>query len=154
MSPEQLSNISGLLLWRLFKSWQAERRRLLTPLGLGHTEFVLLAHAQWLALRERPLTQRELAEAVGVDVMTASQAARSLERKGCLARLRSDADRRTRQLKLTPKGRTLAKRGVREVEDLNRRFFLVLGDDESQFVRLMNRLLAAHPPAWKEERLT
>ena len=46
----------GYLLWRVSNSWQREQRNALQPLGLTHTQFVVLAVASWFEEKE-PLTQ-------------------------------------------------------------------------------------------------
>ncbi|MGL5825245.1 MAG: MarR family winged helix-turn-helix transcriptional regulator, partial [Nocardioides sp.] len=105
----------GLLLWQVTQAWQAAQRTALEPLGLTHTQFVLLASLTWLK-GEDPITQTELAHWASTDVMTTSQVLRTLERKGLIARGRHPSDSRARSLAPTTKGILLANRAVVVVE--------------------------------------
>ena len=45
----------GFLLWRISNNWQRDQRAALQPLGLTHTQFVMLAVVTWFSSQE-PLT--------------------------------------------------------------------------------------------------
>jgi DNA-binding MarR family transcriptional regulator len=148
--PFDYESVAGLALWRLWKTWQAHRREALRSLGLGHTEFVILANLAWMQSRLPPPTQQTVADALGIDKMTTSHALRSLRRKGLAEAIPDPRDRRAARVQLTARGRSLARRGVREVAELNDRFFGPLGADEARFTELANRLI--HANAAKENR--
>ncbi len=142
--PFDYESVAGLALWRLWKVWQARRRDALRALGLGHTEFVILANLAWMQTRLPSLTQQTIAETLGIDKMTTSNALRSLRRKGLADSVPDGDDRRAVRWHLTSQGRRLARRGARDVSGLNEEFFGVLGADEDRFTELANRLIHAH----------
>jgi DNA-binding MarR family transcriptional regulator len=75
----------GLLLWQVTNQWQAATRAALTPLGLTHVQFVLLASLTWLDA-SGPVTQKQLADHAVTDPMMTSQVLRALERRGLMER--------------------------------------------------------------------
>lgn len=139
-------SVAGLTLWRLWKTWQARRRAALRALGLGHTEFVILANLAWMRAHVPSLTQQVVADTLGIDKMTTSHALRSLRGKGLAEATPDPRDGRAVQLRLTSEGERLARRGVREVTALNEEFFGVLGGDQAVFTELANRLIRANTP--------
>jgi MarR family transcriptional regulator, organic hydroperoxide resistance regulator len=121
----------GFLLWRVTNAWQRAVRAALTPLGLTHVQFVLLASLTWSG--EGGVTQRSLADLAGTDEMMTSQAVRALEGKGLLTRVRSTTDGRAWTLLPTASGRRLAERAVAVVEAADEEFFGVLDGDRARF---------------------
>jgi DNA-binding MarR family transcriptional regulator len=75
------------------------------PLAEGHVSM-----SQAFGLHEldtdHPLSQRELAERLGLEKSTVSRMVAELERKGLVIRERDPANRRFYRLRLTPAGRT------------------------------------------------
>jgi DNA-binding MarR family transcriptional regulator len=113
----------GFLLWHATLRWQRGVLAALTPLGLTHVQFVLLACTWWLNQRgERP-TQVRLAEQAGTDVKMTSQVIRTLEGKGLVEREIDPADTRARRLRVTGPGERLAPRAIAVVEAVDAEFF-------------------------------
>jgi DNA-binding MarR family transcriptional regulator len=102
-------------------------------------QFVLLASLTWLD--EGPVTQRRLAEHAATDPMMTSQVLRALEERGLVVRRPHPHDRRARALAVTRKGAALANRSVRAVEECDRSFFGVLGEDVPELVRSLRLLV-------------
>jgi DNA-binding MarR family transcriptional regulator len=77
----------------------------------------------WYFLRilwiEDGLTQRELSRRVGTADPTTLEQLRNMEKRGLITRKRSKEDRRLVCVFLTPKGRTLEKKLMAHVDDLN-----------------------------------
>jgi DNA-binding MarR family transcriptional regulator len=112
----------GFLLWHATLRWQRGVLAALTPLGLTHVQFVLLACTWWLNERgERP-TQVRLAAQAGTDVKMTSQVIRNLESKGLVEREVDPADTRARRLRVTPAGARLAPRAIAVVEAVDEEF--------------------------------
>ena len=132
------SESPGFLLWRATLRWQRSLAARLTPLGLTHAQFVLLASTWWLGRDGRLPSQRELADQAGTDLMMTSQVVRTLEARGYLLRGRDPADARVRRLAVTPAGEQLAFRAIGVVEAADAAFFL--GTDQSAMVELLRRL--------------
>ena len=134
----------GLLLWRVSNLWQRRIRAALEPFGLTHPQFVLLAGLAWLERAAEPVTQVQLADHLGMDVMTTSQVLRTLEGKRLLERRPHPTDSRARALRLTGGGLDLTARAVPVVEATDAAFFAQLGRRQADLVRHL-RTLQEHP---------
>jgi len=72
---------TGFLLWKTHNYWQREIKKCLKPFDLTHTQFVILANAQWLILHQDIVTQIDIAKHAQVDIMMTSNVIRTLEKK-------------------------------------------------------------------------
>ncbi|MFC2473614.1 MAG: MarR family transcriptional regulator, partial [Actinomyces sp.] len=70
----------GFLMWRAALAWQRDIAAALEPVELTHSQFVLLACTQWLEEHGDGASQVMVATQAGMDVKTASQVLRRLER--------------------------------------------------------------------------
>jgi DNA-binding MarR family transcriptional regulator len=137
----------GFLLWRVTLRWQRAVASELRPLGLTHPQFVVLASAWWLGRAGRAPSQRQLAEHTGMDAMTASQVARTLEGKGLITRTQDPYDTRIKRLRVTDEGAGLAQQAVARVESVDRDYFSAAPDRPA----LVEALLALAPPPEAED---
>ncbi|MFF2194171.1 MarR family winged helix-turn-helix transcriptional regulator [Streptomyces sp. NPDC058157] len=128
----------GFLLWHATLRWQREVSSALTPLGLTHVQFVLLACAWWLNGQGEHPNQLALARQAGTDVKMTSQVLRALEQKGLVEREVDPADTRAKRLRVTAAGAELAPRAVAAVEEADARFFRTVPLDEA--MPLLRRL--------------
>jgi DNA-binding MarR family transcriptional regulator len=131
----------GFLLWHATLRWQRAVAAALTPLGLTHVQFVLLACAWWLNSQGEHPNQLALARQAGTDVKMTSQVLRALERKGLVEREVDPADTRAKRLRVTGVGADLAPRAIAAVEQVDARFFQPVAVGAA--VTLLGRL--AHP---------
>jgi DNA-binding MarR family transcriptional regulator len=124
------SQSPGLTLWHVTNRWQAAMRAALEPHGLTHVQYVLLACLVWLRASDpgRNVTQVELAEFAGTDVMMTSQVLRALESKGLIERLQHPTDGRARVLLPTSVWASAARAATRDVESADASFFRPLPD--------------------------
>jgi DNA-binding MarR family transcriptional regulator len=98
--PENLSARTSYLLGRAAARVQALGEHDLEPLGITPREYSVLA-----VLAERsPLSQTQVAEALGLDRTTILKLGASLERKRLVVRARSASDARAYAVALTPAG--------------------------------------------------
>lgn len=134
------SDSPGFLLWRISNTWQREQRAALQPLGLTHTQFVMLAVATWFGAEE-PLTQKRLSELTGSDPMTTSQVVRALLASGHFERRAHPTDTRAKIISASDSGRELAQKAVIVVEAVDRKFFEPLADNQHNLVGLFQQLL-------------
>ena len=80
----------GFLMWRAALAWQRDIAAALEPVGLTHSQFVLLACTQWLEEQGDGASQVMIAAQAGMDVKTASRpGVASTGSQGCP---RSDRD--------------------------------------------------------------
>jgi DNA-binding MarR family transcriptional regulator len=93
---------------------------------LTHAQFVILAVLGWMNKSVESVTQSQLAERAGTDVMMTSQIVRALEERGLIERRTNPADARARWLRITDAGMKLVARAVKVVEANDAAFFAVL----------------------------
>jgi DNA-binding MarR family transcriptional regulator len=130
----------GFLLWRASNAWQRRQRAALQPLGLTHSQFVVLACATWFGEKE-PLSQARVGELTGVDPMTTSQILRSLEQLKYLTRRPHPEDPRAKLIAVTGAGRALAQKAVAVVEETDAAFFRPVASAR-ELVKLLQVLAA------------
>ncbi len=143
---EQADDSPGFLLWQLTNLWQQRIRAALTPVGVTHVQFVLLASVAWLEQSGALVTQALLARHAHTDMMMTSQVVRALEEKGFFTRKTHPTDTRAKVVSLTDQGREVARRALVVVEETDERFFQELGQQAPTLVKPMQQLVAAHGP--------
>ena len=129
----------GFLLWKVSNAWQRRQRAALQPLGLTHSQFVLLATATWFGASET-LTQARLAELAGIDAMTTSQVVRTLEAAALMERREHPDDPRAKSISVTARGREQAQKAIVVVEETDAAFFATLGKRTAELVQLFTAL--------------
>jgi DNA-binding MarR family transcriptional regulator len=129
----------GFLLWHVTLRWQRDMAAALTPLGLTHVQFVLLATTWWLNTHGEQPNQLTVARQADTDVKMTSQVLRTLEAKDLLTREVDPADTRARRLRVTDAGATLAARAIEAVEAADAAFFAAT-PDVAALVRLLRPL--------------
>ncbi|MFK4090021.1 MarR family winged helix-turn-helix transcriptional regulator [Kribbella sp. NPDC020789] len=114
---------TGFWLHHAALAWRARLTEALKPLGLTHTQFLLLASAGWLAHVGPAPTQQEVAAEAGTDRMMTSKVISTLEQRALLIRRRDDSDARMLRLELTPEGRELVRRATKVARDIDQAVF-------------------------------
>lgn len=113
---------TGYLIWHLSLRWRAATDRALAPLGLTSSQYAVLATlAHMTGGGDRP-SQRELADASGLETMHVSKLVRGLERAGLVARTANPADPRAVLLAVTDSGVATveaAREAVTHLEEAN-----------------------------------
>jgi DNA-binding MarR family transcriptional regulator len=94
----------GYLVWHLSIKWRVAVDRALSPLGLTHAHYSLLASLYALSRQGAGPSQRELADFAGLEVVYVSKLVGGLERAALLRRTDHPDDPRAFQLELTAKG--------------------------------------------------
>ena len=93
---------------------------------------------------EEPIAQHELGERAGVDSSTMVARMDALEERGLVERVRSSADRRSYEIRLSPEGRKVLGQLRRKAKAHGDRFFAPLTDDErAQLHQLLSKLAAS-----------
>jgi DNA-binding MarR family transcriptional regulator len=144
--PSRLSGPAespGFLLWKVSNAWQRRQRAALQPLGLTHSQFVILATSTWFGASET-LTQTRIAELSGVDVMTTSQVVRTLETAKLLERRAHPDDPRAKAIVVTEAGREKAKKAVVVVEETDAAFFQPIAANTARLVKLFGLLVSGN----------
>jgi DNA-binding MarR family transcriptional regulator len=118
----------GFLLWHDTLRWQRDIAAALTPLGLTHVQFVLLATTWWLNAAGESPNQLGVARHAGTDVKMTSEVLRKLEAKDLIRREVDPTDARARRLLVTKRGAELAVTAVAAVEAADSAFFQATPD--------------------------
>lgn len=130
----------GYLLGQLTMLWQRKLKKVLDPLNLTHTQFVLLASLAWLSKKQDVVTQVDIAQQSNTDRMMVSKVLRTLETKKFISRHEHPTDTRAKIIKLTTQGAEVLQKGLTTVENTDIEFFSVLGNSLSTFNQNMMRL--------------
>jgi DNA-binding MarR family transcriptional regulator len=131
----------GYLLGQLTMLWQRKQKRVLDPLDLTQTQFVLLAALGWLSKKNKSVTQVDIANQSNSDRMMVSKVLRTLEDKGFITRKGHETDTRAKTIRLTNKGELLLQKAIIEIENADLDFFASLDTKLSQFNKNMVLLI-------------
>lgn len=138
-SPE---DSPGYLLGQLTMLWQRKLKRVLDPLDLTHTQFVLLAALAWLSRSSDAVTQVDIANQGNSDRMMVSKVLRTMEDKKFITRHEHPTDTRAKIIKLTTEGEKVLQEAIVTVENVDLEFFAPLTTDLSTFNLNMATLIA------------
>ena len=131
----------GYLLWQLTMKWQREVNRTLHPLGLTHTQFVIMAALAWLTNKAEHVTQSDLANHSNVDRMMVSKIIRRLTDVGLVASMQHPDDSRAKCVDLTEAGSAIFVAAIRAVEKFDSMFFGRIGPQLPGFITQMDMLV-------------
>jgi len=131
----------GYLLGQLTMLWQRKQKKVLDPLDLTHTQFVLLAALGWLSKKSNTVTQVDIANQSNSDRMMVSKVLRTLEEKGFITRQEHETDTRAKSIRLTTSGEIVLQKALTEVETVDLDFFATLDDKLSSFNSSMVQLI-------------
>jgi len=131
----------GYLLGQLTMLWQRKQKKVLDPLNLTQTQFVLLAALGWLSKKSSSVTQIDIANQSNADRMMVSKVLRSLEEKGFITRQEHKTDTRAKAIQLTASGAVILQKALIEVENADVLFFSTLGGRLASFNRDMVQVI-------------
>lgn len=131
----------GYLLGQVTMLWQRKQKRVLDPLDLTQTQFVLLAALGWLSKKSTAVTQVDIANQSNADRMMVSKVLRTLEEKGFITRQEHESDTRAKTIRLTTKGAVVLQKALIEVENADLDFFAALNNKLSAFNKNMVQLI-------------
>lgn len=131
---------TGYLLGQLTMLWQRKHKKVLDPLNLTQTQFVLLAALGWLSGKNDNVTQVDIANQGNADRMMVSKVLRTLEEKKFISRQEHPTDTRAKVIKLTNEGAKVLQKALTAVENADIDFFSVLGNKLSSFNQNMVNL--------------
>lgn len=146
-APEQPT--AGYLLWRVTLKWRATVDRAVAPVGLTHAQYSVLASLYGQSRAGVQPSQRELADASGLEPIYVSKLVRTLAQAGLVERATHPADPRAVQLTLTGRGRDTAERAIAIVRTLQDDMTAAIGGSGSarhhELIRTLQALLGADP---------
>lgn len=143
--PEAVTPVTHLMvrIFRFSNLILANAARQVTAHGLTFTEFEVLVTLRGM-VPPHELPPTELYGAVLISSGGLTKVLRALENKKLITRVKGEADGRSKPVRLTPKGCTLAERIMAEVLRSDRQLISrVLSDAEvERMIRLLRKLLA------------
>ncbi|MGF7233190.1 MarR family winged helix-turn-helix transcriptional regulator [Arachidicoccus sp.] len=131
----------GYLLGQLTMLWQRKLKKVLDPLSLTQTQFVLLAALGWLSKKNDSVTQTEIASQSNADRMMVSKVLRTLVDKRFITRQEHATDTRAKVIKLTNEGSIVLQKALIAVEETDIAFFVSLEATLSSFNKTMVQLI-------------
>lgn len=128
---------NGFMLWQTTTIWQKLIKEALTPFGISHSQFVIMAITHFHNIQDIKVHQSLIASFSKLDKMTISKNIKELSLKG-LVELREDAaDSRAKNVKLTVDGQRLIHKLVPIVEKIDEEFFGKLsGGDKKNILNM------------------
>lgn len=130
----------GLQVWAVYTQWHSEIQKILKPVGINHTQFVILASILWCLENQRAPTQTEIVQITSLDKMTLSKSLKILVSKELVTKVKDERDSRSFVLSFTSKGDALAKKSLQLIEDLDQEYFGSLGDQKHIFISLLQQI--------------
>lgn len=137
-SPEESP---GYLLGQLTMLWQRKQKRVLDPLDLTHTQFILLCALAWLSRESDAVTQVDIANQGNADRMMVSKVLRTLEEKKFITRAEHKVDTRAKVISLTLAGETVLQKAIEAVETADLAFFNGTSVETTAFNSMMIQLI-------------
>ncbi|TCD02116.1 MarR family transcriptional regulator [Pedobacter frigidisoli] len=135
------SDSPGYLLGQLTMLWQRKLKKVLDPLDLTQTQFVLLAALGWLSKNSDAVTQVDIANQSNADRMMVSKVLRTLQEKGFISRQEHQTDTRAKIIRLTATGEIVLQKALVSVENADIDFFAPLNTELSLFNKNMLQLI-------------
>lgn len=131
------SESSGYLLGQLTTLLQRKHKKVLDPLNLTQTQFVLLAALGWLSKESNHVTQIDIANQGNADRMMVSKVLRTLEEKEFIRRQEHPTDTRAKVIELTNTGSIILQKALNAIEEADIEFFKSLGENQTLFNKNM-----------------
>ncbi|MFA6060602.1 MAG: MarR family transcriptional regulator [Taibaiella sp.] len=131
----------GYLLGQVTMLWQRKLKKVLDPLDLTQTQFVLLAALGWLSKKSNAVTQVDIANQSNADRMMVSKVLRTLEDKGFITRKEHETDTRAKTIRLTINGGVVLQKALIEVENADLDFFAAIDTEIPLFNKNMMQLI-------------
>lgn len=131
---------TGLLFIRVYNKWHSIITQELRKLGITHPQFVVLTTLNFLSQSDDNVTQVSIAKMADMDVMSASQIIRGLEKKEFIKRTTNPEDSRANSVILLPKGQEMVRLAIPIVEKIDEEFFGVLHENEVLFRNYLKQL--------------
>jgi DNA-binding MarR family transcriptional regulator len=133
---------AGLLLAKIGRAAAREFRDVLRPAGLKPSHMAALS-----ALRNGPMTQQALGDAVGTDPTKMVGFLNDLEAAALVVRRRDEADRRRHIVELSPDGACRLSAADRAVAEAEERLLGSLTHEERAHLRALLARVDEHVPA-------
>lgn len=135
------SDSIGFTFMKTYSSWHNQIKNCLKTHKITHPQFIVLATLAYQSQFNEEITQVLLAGKTNIDVMTISQILENLEKKEYITRAVSARDSRAKSITLTQSGFDIVNKTVPLVEQIDKQFFAVLGNDQQVLNKILSTLL-------------
>jgi MarR family transcriptional regulator, organic hydroperoxide resistance regulator len=112
MATAEIRPTVGYLVWRLSMKWKTAVDTAVSPLGLTHAQYAVLASLRGMGRAGLRPSQRELADHTGLDPIYISKLVRALEGAGLIERSTDPHDSRAVRLSVTREGEWVIDRAI------------------------------------------
>lgn len=124
-------------MWLATNAWQRIVRRKLEPLNLTHVQYTILGSLAFLLKEGKAVMQADICRFGSLDPNVTSEVVRSLVARDLVSRTPHPKDRRAVRLSLTDAGAQLYEEGRKIMIPTVDAFYAPLGDDLTEFVRML-----------------
>lgn len=139
MSHTTYDNHLGHSVKRLYRLMELQFNDVLRPYGIAQSQWYLLYYLNHVTCA----TQKELQTALGVEAATITAVVTALENKGWIARNQSTADRRAKEITLTPEGKLLWQKLPDPIAAVRERMLgSISPQDEQQARAVLDKIIA------------
>ncbi|MFN3445858.1 MAG: MarR family winged helix-turn-helix transcriptional regulator, partial [Bacteroidia bacterium] len=118
-----------------------KHKKVLDPLNLTQTQFILLTALGWLSKQNDNVTQVDIANQSNSDRMMVSKVLRTLEEKKFISRQEHQTDTRAKVIRLTDEGAKVLQKSLTAIENADIDFFSTIGNKLSSFNLTMVNLI-------------
>lgn len=140
---ERPGESTGYLLWQTTMVWQRQINRVLSKIGLTHTQFVIMASLGWLLRKKEEVSQKDIAIQSNTDRMIVSKVLRTLQKNELIQRKESQKDTRSKLVFLTQEGVIRLQDALKLVEKTHSDFFSVIEKD-IQFNKTLSKIITSN----------
>ena len=129
----------GLLIWQTSNIWQSKLRKVIKGYNISLNEYLIIETIYKLGPYRKVLSQINIAKNACLDVSVVSINLSLLENKNLI--LRSQLDKRTKNILLTEQGKTLIISLLKYISDEEINFFNKLANETFNFTNSLKLLL-------------
>lgn len=135
----------GAAFWQIGNAWKRRAVAVLRPQNITVVQFMVLRAVESIRMRQRIVSQVEIAAELHANPMVVSSVIRSLKKQRLVSVKIHPKDSRAKRVDLTPIGEENLKISHELIVEMESVFFQVISSDDTDFNRQLTSLARAHP---------
>lgn len=135
----------GAAFWQIGNAWKRRAVAVLRPQNITVVQFMVLRAVESIRMRQRIVSQVEIAAELHANPMVVSSVIRSLKKQRLVSVKIHPKDSRAKRVDLTPIGEENLKISHELIVEMESVFFQVIPSDDTDFNRQLTSLARAHP---------
>ena len=135
----------GAAFWQIGNAWKRRAVAVLRPQNITVVQFMVLRAVESIRMRQRIVSQVEIASELHANPMVVSSVIRSLKKQRLVCVKTHPKDSRAKRVDLTPIGEENLKISHELIVEMESVFFQVIPSDDTDFNRQLTSLAQAHP---------